>query len=489
LLLLAEPAASQQPARLPVTASVQSTDNALTEIEVEIVYQEAIAAFHQRDYSTALQFLNQIPQRTPAQEYYRGLSLLRLKNYQEAAAVLGPLSRSGAVPEDLRLDAAIAELKAGQVSAAADGLKGIVSRNPDDGHARFFHAVALYEQGRLDEANTEMNLAVSYQPELQQYQELYRDYDQRLGAAALGPAMSARASDASRNWNLSILTGYEYDSNVPQSPEFSGLGSNFEREDSAGIIGLFGDYRFIQEADQVLGVYASTYTNWHYELTDFDVQSYSGGGYWNHAFGDWIVGANYQFGETLLDKEQFATNHRLTPSVTYRWCDAGHTTAYYEYENLELESLALIPAQVRSGDTNALGVTHAMYIGPRDLGRVFFGYRYGDTDADGSDFDMQSNMVNARIEYPIYQDLVWDLGARYFRDEYESPNSLDFFDRVREDDRVEIRTGLQKLINENVSIRLDYTYVDSNSNVANLFGVEFYSYQRHVLNALLIYDF
>ncbi len=466
-------------------AAPQPFDDVLS----EIAFQEVIAAFDQHDYAGALGMLERIPQRTAAQEYYRGLCLLRLKRYAEASQILGALSQSPSAPVELKLDASIARLKAGDTSQAAADLKGLVDSNPEDGHARFFHGVALYEQGRPDEAKAEMNLAVSYQPELQQYQELYRDYDQRLGAAALGPAMSARASDASRNWNLSILTGYEYDSNVPQSPEFSGLGSNFEREDSAGILGLFGDYRFIQEADQVLGVYASAYTNWHYELTDFDVQSYSGGGYWNRAFGDWIVGANYQFGETLLDKEQFATNHRLTPSVTYRWCDSGHTTAYYEYENLELESLALIPAQVRSGDTNALGVTHAMYIGPQDLGRVYFGYRYGDTDADGSDFDMQSSMVNARIEYPIYQDLVWDLGARYFWDEYESPNSLDFFDRVREDDRVEIRTGLQKLINENVSLRLDYTYVDSNSNVANLFGVEFYSYQRHVLNALLIYDF
>lgn len=476
-------------------ATAQTTDAAvpqpqlLNEIQSEIAFQEAISSFDQRNYDAALQFLDQIPQRTPAQEYYRGLSLLRLKRYQDAASVLGPLSRSDAVPEELRLDAAIAELKAGQVTTAATSLKGIVSRNPVDGHARFFHALALYEQGRPDEAEAEMNLAVSYQPELEQYQDFYRDYDQRLGAAARGPALSARTDGTAKNWNLSLLTGYEYDSNVPQSPQFSGLGSNFEREDSAWIVGLFGDYRLLQESDQVLGVYASAYTNFHLDLTDFDTQSYSGGAYWNRAFGDWIVGANYQFAETLLDKEQFATNHRFTPSLTYRWCDYGHTTTYYEYENLELDGLALIPAQVRSGDTNSFGFTHAIYIGPQDLGRFFFGYRFGDTNADGSDFDLESHMFSARVEYPIYQDLIFDIGARFFDDEYDNPNSLDFFDRSRDDDRIEVRTGLQKLINENLSLRLDYTYVDSTSNTENLFGVEFYSYSRHVLNALLIYDF
>ena len=48
---------------------------------------------------------------------------------------------------------------------------------------------------------------------------------------------------------------------------------------------------------------------------------------------------------------------------------------------------------------------------------------------------------------------------------------------------------MQKYINQNTSVRVDYTYVDSDSNVANLFGVDFYSYQKHVLSALLIYDF
>lgn len=480
-----EPTWSQGPAPAAQAEVAQPFDDVLS----EIAFQEAIAAFDLHEYAGSLSLLERIPQRTAAQEYYRGLCLLRLKRYAEASLILGELSRSPSAPDELKLDASIALLKTGNASQAAAKLQGLVNTNPEDGHARFFHAVALYEEGQSAAAEAEMNLAVSYDESLASYQELYRDYDQRLGAAAVGPAMSVRAPNASRNWNVSLLTGYEYDNNVPQSPQFSGLGSNFEREDSAWIVGLFGDYRFIQEADQVLGAYVSAYSNFHSELTDFDVQSYSGGGYWNRAFGDWIVGANYQFGETLLDKEQFATNHRFTPSATYRWGDCGHTTAYYEYENLELESLALIPAQVRSGDTNALGVTHAMYIGPQDLGRVFFGYRYGDTDADGSDFDMQSNMVSARVEYPIYQDLVFDIGARYFWDEYESPNSLDFADRSREDTRVEIRTGLQKLINKNLSLRLDYTYVDSNSNVANLFGVEFYSYQRHVVNALLIYDF
>ncbi|MCH7724936.1 MAG: hypothetical protein IH991_00435, partial [Planctomycetes bacterium] len=49
--------------------------------------------------------------------------------------------------------------------------------------------------------------------------------------------------------------------------------------------------------------------------------------------------------------------------------------------------------------------------------------------------------------------------------------------------------GLQFIINPKVSIRTDYTYINSDSNVANLFGVRFFDFDRHLLQTLLIYDF
>ena len=239
----------------------------------------------------------------------------------------------------------------------------------------------------------------------------------------------------------------------------------------------------------MVGVTGSAYTNWHFDLDQFDVQTYSTSAYWNRAFGDWIAGVTYSFGETLLDRSQFATSHRLTGSVTKRWDDCGHTTGFYEYEYLDLAGLALIPAQNRTGHTNSVGITQAWYIGPQNLGRIYAGYRFDNTDAYGSDFDMNSHMINARVEYPIFEDLVVDAEARQFWDDYSNGNSLDFFERSREDQRLELRAGVQKYINQNTSVRVDYTYVDSDSNVANLFGVDFYSYQKHVLSALLIYDF
>ncbi|MBL6704969.1 MAG: tetratricopeptide repeat protein [Planctomycetaceae bacterium] len=455
----------------------------------ELLLQEVIIAFDHQDYDAALQILDEMPA-SPAGEYYRGLCLLRTGNPAAAVSVLEAVRDNGQTPEELRLDASIALLKSGQPQMAAAELGDMLSSDPENGHARYFLGLAMYEQGDSESAREHIELAAQFDETLEPYRDAFRAYDQRLGAAALGSYKPLSISQSEpRQWNLSFLTGFEYDSNVPLTPVFSGLGGNIEREDSRMVVGLFGDYRFIQDSDEVVGVTGSAYTNFHFDLDQFDVQTYSTSAYWNRAFGDWIAGVTYSFGETLLDRNQFATSHRLAGSVTKRWEQSGHTTGFYEYEYLDLAGLSLIPAQNRTGHTNSAGFTQAWYIGPQNLGRIYAGYRFDNTDAYGSDFDMNSHMLNARIEYPVFQDLVVDAEARQFWDEYSNGNSLDFFERSREDQRLELRAGIQKYIDQNTSLRFDYTYVDSDSNVANLFGVDFYSYQKHVLSALLIYDF
>jgi tetratricopeptide (TPR) repeat protein len=474
---------------VPVFAAATDELVVTDPVLAELLLQEAIIAFDDQDYAAAMQILDTMPA-SPAGEYYRGLCLLRTGRAVEAAGVLAAVRNNGQASDELRLDASIALLKSGQPKLAAAELDEILSSDPEDGHARYFLGLALYEQGDSEAAREHIELAAQFDETLAPYGDAFRAYDQRLGAASLGSYQPLRFSESEpRRWNLSFLTGFEYDSNVPLTPVFSGLGGNIEREDSRMVVGLFGDYRFLQESDEVVGVTASAYTNFHFDLDQYDVQTYSTSAYWNRAFDDWIAGLTYSFGETLLDQSHFATSHRLTASATKRWDDCGHTTGYYEYEFLDLAGLLLIPEQNRSGHTNSVGLTQAWYFGPQNLGRIYAGYRFDNTDAYGSDFDMNSHMLNVRVEYPIFEDLVFDAEARQFWDDYSNGNSLDFFERPREDQRLELRTGLQKYITQNTSLRVDYTYVDSDSNVANLFGVNFYSYQKHVLSALLIYDF
>lgn len=315
------------------------------------------------------------------------------------------------------------------------------------------------------------------------------------GQAAMATPVAQPQSAESRPWNLTLLTGLEYDSNIRLAPSFVGLGSGIKRNDGRAVAALFGDYLLWNGEGGNLGLLGSVYQSGQFDLSQFNISNFMGGFYANKSIGEhWLLGTNYQLNETLLEGNQFSLNHRLVGNATYLtgW---GHSTAYYEFDNIDLQAPALIAAQKRSGTTNSVGVTQAIYL-LEGAGRLYFGYRYGRTNSDGTDFVYNSNMVTARVEVPLeglnlpfLDDCVVDAEYRFFRDQYDNANSLDFFGRVRRDNRSEVRTGLQKFFNKNVSMRLDYTYVHNQSNVANLFDVHFYEYNRHIVSTQLIYDF
>jgi hypothetical protein len=294
---------------------------------------------------------------------------------------------------------------------------------------------------------------------------------------------------ADRRWNFTVITGHQFDSNVVLSPDFVGLGAPTNMADSSWFVASFGDYRLIQDTERTLGLIMSTYDNFYFDQTNFDLQDYMLGGYYNWLHSEnWIGAVRYEFHETLLDYRQFAFEHRLVPNLTYREGDFGHTTFYYEYDSAEFDVLPLVPAQDRDADVHGLGVTQAIYTFC-GLGRVFFGYRYENAVADGSDFDRSTNMVTARLERPLGERFVFDAEVRQFWDDYANPNTLDFLGRPRNDQRTEARTGLQWYFGRHASLRLDYTYINSNSNVANLFDVHFFQYNRHLVTSQFIYDF
>lgn len=433
---------------------------------------------------------SQPPETTRAAGANRGNSLLaqaRLLNYVEPVdesrgelALGGIEEPSDLIGTELLLNDAVMSYHDGRYEEAWQQLQLLDRADPT---VAYYRGLTLQALGRAEAAAGEFQSSGIQAPTADNWH-----------AAMAAPVAQPQCSE-SRPWNLTLLTGLEYDSNIRLAPNFSGLGSGIKRNDGRAVAALFGDYLLWNGEGGNLGLLGSAYQSGQFDLNQFNITNFMGGFYANKTIGEhWLLGTNYQLNETLLEGNQFSLNHRLVGNATYLagW---GHSTAYYEFDDIDLRAPALIAAQKRSGVTNSVGVTQAIYL-LEGAGRLYFGYRYGRTSADGSDFDFNSNMVTARVEVPLeglelpfLNDCVVDAEYRYFRDQYDNANSLDFFGRVRRDNRSEVRTGLQKFFNKNVSMRLDYTYVHNQSNVANLFDVHFYEYNRHIVSTQLIYDF
>jgi len=247
--------------------------------------------------------------------------------------------------------------------------------------------------------------------------------------------------------------------------------------------------RVIQRENLILRLIGSTYDSYQFRLSRYNVQDYMGGTYLNAAvLPNLIAGVRYEFHDTLLGGKQFLTDHRFTPNLTLREGKYGHTTAYYEFELIDVKGFALTPALVRSANVNSVGATQAFYLFRGD-GRLFLGYRYDNARTAGSDFDRSTNQANIRLEIPLPLKTVFNAEARYFWDDYKNPNSFDFLGRARMDRRIEARVGFQTFFTPRVSARADYVYTDNHSNVQNLYGSSFYTYNRNIVGAQLIFDF
>lgn len=464
-------------------------------ISEELNLAKSIRDYNSKQYDNVLERLS-----APAYKenlvarYYSGLAALASGRAAEAVKDLEYVTGLGDAPTEAYLDLGAAQLAAGDSESAVESLTTFESFQPANSTGQMLLAMALQQTGRRGEASARFQVAAD---------------DPSFRGLALGflspPSQpispdsypvqcpqqvcqhTRQASD--KWWNLTLLTGYQYDSNVTLAPEFVGLGSGQDIEDSSAIVALFGDVRLFDQDTWNLGLVSSAFGTFHDEATQFDVQDYMGGFYSNRMIApNLMAGIRYEFHSTQLDYKLFSQQHRLVPNITRLMGDFGHLTGYYEFENQQFEDPGLIQALDRDSNINAFGLTQAFYTGDGD-GRLFFGYRYEEADADGDDFDRATHMANVRVEKPLSDRLIVDAGYRHFWDNYDDPNNLDFSGRERVDRRNEVRAGIQFTRSDCDSIRVDYTFIDSQSNVQNLFGVNFFEYARHLVSVQYVVDF
>ena len=478
-LTLTRPACAQT-LRVPAAHSKRSALG--SDASEEVALSRGILLYKAGRYADALSAFEFAGENNPLASRYRGLAQLKLGDY---AAAESEFRSSADIPLSVSVSKGLHRLAQRDFVSAEISMREHLQQQSGDSNAQWLLDVVRAEH----EAS-----AVSADP--LQEPSYTEPLDAQPGAAVQPPVGDCVCdsgyswfNDPARRWNYTVLTGYQYDSNVVLSPDFVGLGAPTNKADSSWFVASFGDYRVVQEADCNIGLIFSTYDNFYFNQTHFNLEDYMGGAYGNVALGErWLAGIRFEFHETQLDYRHFAGEYRLVPNLTLLEDDFGHTTAYYEFDSTWFNGEPLVPAQNRDGETNAFGITQAMY-GPEGLGRFFVGYRFEGTDTRGSDFKRITHMATARIERPIGKSWVADAEIRQFWDDYDQPNSLDFFDRPRQDQRTEFRSGLQYYVTAHASLRLDYTFIDSNSNVANLFGVNFFEYDRHLLSPQFIYDF
>ena len=480
----------------PPAVRIQLSDTK-DDISNELDFSNAMLQAASGKFDAALTAFEQISDGDVAKTYSKAMWLLNEGRTEEGATLLDQICDAPDAPSDTKKYLATAYLHSRKPALAKNVVNQYLAKHSDDQYAIYLRGAAEVQLDDLESASETFQMAGYSADEAQHIQlammQVPVDAQQRLltvrtpeGRQTYQTPSLGRAQ-LSRPFNFTVLMANDYDSNVPLRPFFTGLGSNFKHSDARFVIAASGDLKVVDRENVNAGLLAGVYNTFQYNLTQFNIGDYMGGGYTNVLLTEnWLSSLRYEFHNTLVNDVQFANDHRLTPSVT-RLQENGHTTAYFEYNPIDNRAPQLIDAQNQSADIYRVGATQALYTFGGQ-GRLYAGYQYSEAFAQGTDFDRQSHMITGRIERPLAKGWIWDLDTRYAFDDYENSNSLDFYERARNDRRVEVRTGLQKNFKLPVSFRLDYTYIDNSSNTANLFGVGFYDYERHVVSTQLIFS-
>jgi tetratricopeptide (TPR) repeat protein len=334
------------------------------ELDDELGLNRGVMSFERGRYEEALREFARAKAAGSGALYYRGPSLMALDRAKEALADLQKVQIAPGAPEEVQLDLAVARLATGDAAGAESALKEYTANHRGDVYGQYFLGVARFRQKRYDEAIENFKLAsaektlapyldfyqglASYAEDDTNYRELFNRFEssgEALGAPAglirqlngmpmRSEALPGQAAGfnqptlngvtgppADRRWNLAVINGYEYDTNVAIAPSIIplGLGSNGNIPDSRWVISSFGEYRLVQRERWVMGLIGSTYDSFQFHVTQYNIQDYMGGVYSNIAAGkSWILGARYEFHETLLNGRQFNEEHRFTPNVTFK---------------------------------------------------------------------------------------------------------------------------------------------------------------------------
>jgi tetratricopeptide (TPR) repeat protein len=495
--------------------------------ELEITFQQGLLHYSRGQLPQAEQEFRSVVQADPADaEAYYHLGLAQLDQGKASAAV-------ESFNQSLNLDPTVAEVRAARATAniriahydqAEEDLRVLQDYPAFQTLVHYLRGQLHYAKGDLDQAAAEFATAkrlggtesvpaefyegLTYlrMRELVRARSTFReaalgaDRDPTVASASRQlDAVLAAQQRRNRPWEVQLTLGTEWDSNVIQ------IGSNIpnpagvsDESDFRLLVQPRGSYSFYRNGTIDAGLEASGYFTWHQDLSDFDVESYQAGPFINYKVKDNVFASlRYGFNFIRVGKEDFLTRNIITPQLTFIEPKFGYTSAYYQFQTRQFSDESTSEALDRDGTNHVLGVVQGISLPElfRDAGpaNLELTYRFEHQETDGSDFDGNFHTVGATLYTPLP---IWklraDIGATLDLERYTESNSLDDDGDKRRDTEWGAVVGLTRQINANWALRVDYSYTDRNSNVAQISGGAErrpFEYDRHLVGVRLIFSY
>lgn len=490
--------------------------------EQEVVFNSALLHFYANDLTTAAQDFRNVILSNPGDPeayYYLGLCFLGQDRPSDAVAMLNESLRFDPTIDDVRAARATALVRLRQFDAAKTDLAAL--GDPQwKGLRDYLEGQMLYQHGefraaaeKFDAARKETGInpvAAGFYAGLSYFQlrDLSRgrtviletpgiDRDAASSAALQQlDAVLAAEQRRSRPWEVQLELAYEYDTNVVLLGSSVQLPSNISRrDDNRFLVAPRGSYSFIRTDRLEAGLETTNYFAFQDNLQNFNIASYQAGPYLNFKLApNLFASVRYDFNYLTLGYHSFLKRNLVTPQLTLQEPKFGFTSVFYQFEDRQFLQPEVTQPLKRDGDLNVVGVLQGITLPELFKGsgaaELDLSYRFSNQQTRGSDFSGNFNTAGATLVTPLpFWKLKGDIGVNATFENYEHPNSLDAIGRRRDDFEVNTLVGLTKELFRGVTLRVDYSYTDHQSNVRTNTGSKPYQFDRNVLGVRLILSY
>ncbi len=290
---------------------------------------------------------------------------------------------------------------------------------------------------------------------------------------------------------------------------------------------LTGDEMPIPGESLTLGFGGSASYVWQPNITEFDVNRYSGRAYANwQPMRDLYVGLQYEYSYTMLGHDPFISSHRLTPVISWSWrmedesrvaIDRGRTDFYYTFDDRNyLEPISDFRLE-RDGTYQAVGAQHTFFIvqaqnlpymqpyfdtheKERELFgdewlNVYIGYAYRDERTRGTEFDLRGHSILWGVEVPLPYRLAFEVDGEFSWEDHSSASIFDYERKERSNFGQRYDFGLTYTIIDAgeredwrtlaMKLRAGVEVILEDSNIWNRLGEDIYEYDRAIYGVRL----
>ncbi len=420
---------------------------------------------------------------SPLGYYQIGLKLSKLERYSRAIQYFNKAIQLDPYFTEAHLSLGIAYYNLKKYNLALHHFSSVLKNEPDNSPANFFSGLLYQRKEDFGASNAFFRQAMGQDREFNQLAL----FNIGLNNHKMGESRKARdtfalamrvdpRSETAKNSEqfLDILQERTVESSshrtLGTSFGFSFLDTPVDVEDRDSVLpgsskqiswlaDLKGSYDYYENRDIGAETGYGLFQQLYQDRQDLNLELHRfnlGGG---RKVGRFDFNSNYSYTVSTLDEDRFLGIHNINPGIGLSLLNNSYTFFQYSFQDKKY-----FTDDRRDAVNHGVGLDHFLFFKDRKS-YISMGYRLESESAKDEEFDYLGHQFAVRYKVPVLRQARFGMAVEYQLRDYD--NITPGLGAQREDKRLYVKMGLSQEIMKRLDLKLDYQYINSDSNLSS----------------------